>query len=158
MKIVNNIKYKILMLFLISTINCISQSKKETVYILFDGNSKEKCRLEVEYSSDNDGRLDGYQTVNKYRKKYKNNRIIFEIYNENFVFDKQKFEPDTCSVQNFNKIKLETIESINKKVKDSDLGYLFKNSLFNKIYLVEKISETRIIKYEVYWAGELTSE
>lgn len=47
---------------------------------------------------------------------------------------------------------------MNKKVIDSGLGYLFKNSIFKEIYVIEKISENKYIKYKVSWGGESSSK
>ncbi|MGY0408911.1 MAG: hypothetical protein ACWIPJ_11285, partial [Polaribacter sp.] len=66
---------KYILIFLIS-INLFSQSEKETVYLFFDGNSKEKCKIIVESTYENPK---GIEIVKKYRKEYKKGKIIFHI-------------------------------------------------------------------------------
>ena len=60
----------IIFILLFSPLVILSQTeKKETVYLLFDINSKEKCIIE-----DGDGNS---SKLNKYRKEYRENKIYF---------------------------------------------------------------------------------
>ncbi|MGG8498101.1 hypothetical protein ACQY1Q_16975 [Tenacibaculum sp. TC6] len=135
-----------------------SQENKETIYLLFNNDNKKTCKVETEFSHDNDGVIDGYKTTGKYRKKNTKNFIYFNICDEKFSFNRKKNKVDTCNIYYLKNIKFSTIDYINKKVKSSNLGYLFKNSIFKNIYIIEKISEKTIVKYKVSWAGETSIE
>ncbi|AIM61049.1 hypothetical protein IZU89_11485 [Cellulophaga lytica] len=134
-----------LILFLVSTLICFSQEKKkETVFILFNAISNEKCKVPVEGK--------GYKKLNKFRKEYEDygNIINFKICNETFSFNKTKSVKDTCSVKILNKLKIVDLEYvINKKNKN-----ILKYNPFDKIYIEEKISNNKIIKYGVVWIDE----
>ncbi len=133
--------------------NGFSQSKKETVYLFFDSANNEKCKVEVEFSSDNDGKLDGYSLIKKYRKEVYKKNITFYICKESFILD-IKDKIDTCSTKYLNKIHFDTIETIEKKRVASKHINVFKNSVFQKIYIVEKLKD-KIIKYPVIWTTDL---
>jgi hypothetical protein len=134
-------------LFLVS-FSIISQNKKETVYLLFDNHSKEKCKIEVEQTYEN---KEGIDVVKKYRKeKERKNHITFYICEEIFTLDK-KSKIDTCDVKYLSKIKFETLQTLESKRGISK--YAFKNSVFKKIYLVEK-QKDKIIKYPVVWTTD----
>ncbi|MFD0992833.1 hypothetical protein [Tenacibaculum geojense] len=136
-----------LILFLVSTLMCFSQErKKETVYILFDNQSNEKCIVE-------DGSGNSLN-VNKFRKEYEDygNIINFKICNETFGFNKTKSFKDTCSIKALENIKLVDFEYLIKKYNSLNE---FKHHVFDKIYFVEKISKNKIIKYEVGWVDEI---
>lgn len=135
-------KYIIIIIFLF-TFNSYSQGEKEVVYLLFDNNSLEKCTLE----DGNGNKL----KVNVYRKELRNDNTIFNICEEIFFLDK-RYQIDTCSLEYLKKIKFETLKTIEYKRKHSK--YVFKNSVFKKIYLVEK-QKNKIIKYPVIWNTDM---
>jgi hypothetical protein len=149
-------KIYVLVITLLTPFIAFSQSiEKEIVYVLFYDNSIEKCKIEVEYSSDNDGKLDGYQIIKKYKKDSKGEKINFHICDETFIYTEHVSTIDTCSVNFLNKIEPKNLDYLlNKYAK----GNNFKHHVFEKIYIIEKISENRIVKYEVYWSGEWTIE
>mgnify|MGYP006090942737 CR=1 FL=1 len=123
--------------------NLHSQEKKETVFLLFDSNNKKTCST---------GESTKYgEIVNKYRKEERKNRTIFYICEEAFVLDKRD-KIDTCNIKYLRKIKLETLQTIESKRGVSK--YAFKNSIFEKIYLIEK-QNNKIIKYPVIWNTDL---
>lgn len=134
-------------------INAFSQSKKETIYLLFDSNSRDKCKIEVEQTYEN---KKGIEFVKKYRKEKKRIGFIdFYICDEKFVFNKVKNKKNTCSI---NSIKKHTIKDIDYMKEKYQKGNDFKHHAFEKIYIAEKISDEKFIKYEVYWSGEWTIE
>jgi hypothetical protein len=126
-------------------VQTFSQSKKEIVYLLFKTNSSEKYKVE-----DGNGNS---RNINKYRKKKGKDRVTFYIYEESFVLDK-KYKIDTCNIKYLNKIKFETVQTINNKKEVLKDKYFFKNSIFEKIYLVEKYKD-KIIKYRTIWNTDL---
>ncbi|MGG8496277.1 hypothetical protein ACQY1Q_07650 [Tenacibaculum sp. TC6] len=136
---------KFIYLFIYSLIcNIHSQEKKETVYLLFDSKNKKTCII---------GESNKYgEIVKKYRKEERKNRITFFICKESFVLDK-KDKIDTCDIKYLNKIKFETLQTMESKRGVSK--YVFKNSIFEKIYLVEKYKDI-IIKYPVIWNTDST--
>ena len=136
-----NIIYLFIYLF---TYNIKSKKKKETVYLLFDSKNKKTCII---------GESKKYgEIVNKYRKEERKNRITFFICEESFVLDRRG-KIDTCDVKYLSKIKFETLQTIESKKGASK--YAFKNSIFEKIYLIEKHKD-KIIKYPVIWNTDST--
>lgn len=140
-------KHIYVLIFLISA-NLFSQSEKETVYLLFNKNNKEKCKINVEQTYEN---KKGISFVNKYRKEERKNRTIFYVCEEVFVLDRRD-KIDTCNIKYLSKIKFETLQTMESKRGISK--YAFKNSIFEKIYLVEKYKD-KIIKYPVIWNTDL---
>lgn len=136
-----NIIYLVLYL---SICNIHSQEKKETVFLLFDSNNKKTCVI---------GESTKYgETVKKYRKEKKEQRITFYICEEIFTLDRRS-KIDTCNVKYLNNIKFETLQTMDSKRGASK--YAFKNSVFEKIYLIEKY-KNKIIKYPVVWSTDST--
>ena len=100
----------ILILSLITPFFIFSQiENKETIYLLFDLNNKEKNIL-IEDGAGNS------EKVNKYRKKYVGNVILFYIGEETFGFNKSKSKKDTCSINFLKYIKLADINYLTKKL------------------------------------------
>lgn len=137
-------------------LNIYSQEKKEEIYLFFNNSNNKKCKIEVEYSHDNDSKLDGYNMVKKYRKEQKKNRVIFHICDEKFFFNPKEQKRDTCSINSLKKLNIKSIDYVKKKYQK---GNDFKYHLFKQINIVEKISDTKIVKYfDVYWCCEWVSE
>ena len=139
----------ILSLFLIVSFTCFSQKQakeKETVYLLFDEQSKEKCKVDVEGK--------GFLNMNKFRKGYwdNGNIIVFKICDETFTTHKTKSYKDTCSVKALDNLKFVDFDYLVKKY---DSVYEFKHHVFEKIYFIERISKDKIIKYEVGWIDDI---
>lgn len=134
--------------------NCCAQEKKETIYLLFDNNNKETCKIEAEFSSDNDEILDGYKKIKKYRKIENKKRTTFYICEESFLLDRRN-KIDTCDIKYLSTIKFETLQTIESKRVISK--YAFKNSVFEKIFLIEK-QKDKVIKYPVIWNTDLVQK
>ncbi|WP_299157723.1 hypothetical protein [uncultured Tenacibaculum sp.] len=138
----------ILYILLFNNVHLNAQENKETIYLSFNEHSKEKYVIEDGIGND--------LLIKKYRKKRKGNRTIFYIGEESFVLDK-KNKIDTCNIKYLNKIKFETLKSIEKKrVKEMNTNF-FKNTVFKKIYLIEK-QKDKIIKYPVLWTTSFTEK
>lgn len=130
--------------------------KKEEIYLFFDKTSNKKSKIAVESSKDNDGIFDGYIIIKKYRKELKKYRIIFHILDEKFFFNPREQKIDTCSIRSLKKLNIKTLDFIKEKY---DKGNNFKHHFFKQINIVEKISETKIVKYfNVHWCCEWTIE
>ena len=125
---------------------CFSQKKdkKETVYLLFNTHSTEKCTVPVEGK--------GYVNKSKYRKEYQGEYVFFKICDEIFTAHKTKSFKDTCSIKALENIKLVNIKYLKDKYNSS---YYFKHHVFKKIYFIEKLPNNKIIKYEVGWNDEI---
>lgn len=133
-------------LFFLLYLYSFSQEKndKEIVYLLFDTTSKERCLIE-----DGSGNS---KYLNKYRKEYQDqgNIICFKICNERFTANKTKSLMDTCSIEVLLNIKVVDIEYLNNKKTKNILKY----NPFEKIYLLEKFSKNKVVKYEVLWIDD----
>jgi len=75
--------YIYILTFMIS-MKSFSQSKKEVVYLIFDKNNTEKCKINVEQTYENK-KVKSF--VKKYEKEKKNDKIIFNICDEKFIFN-----------------------------------------------------------------------
>lgn len=129
----------IILFFLLTYINSFSQTKKETIYLLFPINNQETCKIE--------NGIGNYSKVKKFRIENKKNSIYFYVCDEKFVFNKLKYLKDTCNVKILSNINIKKIPYLLNKYKKNKE---FKHNLFN-IFIVEKISRDRIVKYEVKW-------
>lgn len=128
-------------ILLFSCFFCFAQKEnKETVYLLFDTTSEDKCKVDVEGK--------GYLLLNKYRKEHGQKRSYLYICNETFAFSKKK--NDTCSIKALDDIKFVDL----KYIKDKKSKNVMKYNPFKKIYLVEVISKEKIIKYDVTWIDD----
>lgn len=132
-------KISLILAFLFLSISYAQE--KETVYLNFDLNSKETCKTPKEGG--------GYLNIKKFRNiKQKNKDIDFYICKELFLF-KSGLKPDTCTIKYLKNIKISKIEDLKKIVKIENPLYPFK--VFEKVYLVDKINDSTIVKYDVKW-------
>ncbi|EDP95284.1 hypothetical protein U8527_15810 [Kordia algicida OT-1] len=135
---------KIITLFLVfSCFYCLAQQKqKETVYLLFDKTNKEKCKVLTENK--------GYVYLNKYRKNKKGSITEFKICGETFSIRKQGVK-NIYSAQVLDTLKLIDLEYLKQK---HTVSNDFKHRIFEKVYFIEKISQNKIIQYEVFWVDD----
>lgn len=121
------------------------EKEKEVVYLMFDPGSTEICNIPKEQQ----GRYHGIEKAKKYEKiRQKDGRIDFYICRELFQLDKLK-KIDTCLTEQVINIKFSEIEDLIEKVNREN--YLYPSTLFDKIYIFEKISDDQIAKYKVKW-------
>jgi len=133
--------YLLIYLF-VSNIHC--QEKKETIYLFYDLKEKKKCFKED--GSGNNLKIDFY------KKERKKGKIIFHICDEKFLFDPKKQKKDTCSIKSLKNINFTNLDYIKDKYQK---GNDFKHHVFKQIIIVEKISETQVVKYfNIYWCCE----
>lgn len=146
------INYIYILTFMIS-MKSFSQSKKEVVYLIFDKNNTEKCKITVEQTYENK-KVKSF--VKKYQKEKKNDKIIFNICDEKFIFNYENQKRDSCKIKSLNKFNIKNLDYLkNKYVK----GKEFKHHTFEEINIIEIISNNQIVKYyNVYWSGEWTIE
>ncbi|WP_046758701.1 hypothetical protein [Kordia jejudonensis] len=131
------------LLLLLSTFFCFAQKQeKETVYLLFDNMNEDKCN--VEDGSGNSEKLNKYRKLNDTKISY----LI--ICNEYFAYDYKKSKVDTCSINILANLKIVDLAYIEKKKSENVMRY----NPFKKIYIIEKISDTKVIKYDVTWIGD----
>lgn len=139
-------------LIFFSYVSIFSQTEKETVNVFFS-NEKATCKIDVEQTHKNKKGLD---FIEKYKKEYFKNKIVFNICDEKFIFDFNKQKKDTCSIKNLKKINIKNLDYLKKKYKN---GKEFKHHTFKQINIIEKISDNKIVKYySVYWKGEWSIE
>lgn len=117
-----------------------SQTEKETVYLLFDRTSDEKCEVDIEGK--------GMSNVQKYRVSQKKGGYRFYICDEKFDFLKPC--ADTSSIKHIKNYKIVDLKYIVEKKNNE----ILRDNPFKKIFLIEKISEHRLVKYEVIWVDE----
>ena len=136
-------KFIILLLFSLNSFYLFSQEEKETVYLLFDEDNKDSCRIDVEWGEDGDDKVDGYKMVKKYFKE----GSVISICDEIFLAHKKKDTLFLKEVEN----KLVDFDYI---VNKHDNSNEFKHHVFKKIYFIEFISEEKVVIYEVTWNDE----
>ncbi|WP_019037864.1 hypothetical protein [Psychroflexus tropicus] len=136
------ITFSLLVLF--SILSFSQNEKDKTIYLLFDEQSKEKCKVPVEGK--------GYQNLNKFRKEIHGEYIYFKICDEIFSIHKTKSFKETCPIEYLDSIELVDINYLKEKY---DSENELKHHVFDKIFFIEKISEKKIIKYEVSWVDEI---
>ncbi|CAD0006232.1 MULTISPECIES: BTB/POZ domain-containing protein [Flavobacterium] len=88
------------------------------------------------------------------------NIIFFNIKNQRFKYIKNYHKTDTCSFSSLKKIKIITIDQLIKDEYKEHLKRTKENNLkipaplnhYNsKVFIIEKVSSEKIIKYEVEW-------
>lgn len=151
----NNLCFIILMVF--TTIN--AQKTKKDFDNFYSGNNKQKPIKYVLFDKEKN---------NDSQKKNNKNKIYFHIKSESFIFDMKNHKRDTCSIDVLKKIKLENpidlqrdeyeyfikkLEEFEKKTKQTIPKSLpiSQQHLYFKVYVIEKINNEKIVKYEVDW-------
>lgn len=116
--------------------------KEETIYIQFNSHSNKVYSYETSNGK--------YAKEMIYRKEKKGNgNYHFYIGKELFSFNSKKNIIDTCSVEKLKHISFTPIKKAKKKVDKTNGLYPYK--VFNKVFLVEKINDSVIVKYDVKW-------
>ncbi|OUL64270.1 hypothetical protein [Flavobacterium sp. AJR] len=107
-----------------------------------------------------------FDNVNGNEKKENENKIYFYVGNQTFIFNSSKDEIDTCAVNYLKKIKLDFPDDLQKdaykyykeKKREEEKKMNLKNpilfpvkdfSTYFKIYILEKIADNKVVKYEV---------
>ncbi|MCW9706978.1 hypothetical protein [Fodinibius salsisoli] len=134
-----------LFLILLPAVCLAQQVLLDTVYIFFDTSSTETCTVDVEGK--------GYQEVSKFRKEDIENYKIFDICSEEFVFVKNKASKDTLVLRKRSDIQFQDIGFLTEAYKNAK-PKKFKHNIFDQIYIVEKISKDKYIRYSVGWVDE----
>lgn len=131
-----------IILALIAPMICLSQIKNEdSAFLLFDGNNDDKCKIEVEGK--------GFEYVKKYRKTYQENFDTFYICDLQFRFDRS-LTKDIYSIQYLDEVEIVDTELIKRKKSETILKY----NPFENIYLLEKITPNKIVRYRVQWMDQ----
>ena len=134
-------KKSLLIVVLLNAFVVLAQgNEKEEVFILFDLTSDKKCLIE-----DGSGNFN-YEKF--FRKKRETKRIIFHVCDQEFGFEINQPIDTLNSIKNLN---IKGIDYIKRKYQE---GNDFKHHVFKKIYILEKLSNDRILKYDVTWCCE----
>lgn len=119
---------------------CFSQKKlKQKKYLHFDATSKKTYTIEV------NGKIIAEPYYSKGVKK--NGNITFYICKEMFYSDQK--EIDTCKIEYLKNVKMSDLSILKKDVNRTNPLYPYK--VYPNLYLVEKISDSTIVKYKVKW-------
>ena len=147
-----NIGYILLLLFIGTIVN--AQSKDSDFERFYRGD--EKYLKPIKYVLFDE---------NKNDKKDEGDEIYFYINNQRFFFNSKKHKIDTCSIDFFNKIKLENPTDLteneweyfkrkvreykrNSAIKAMPLSNVHK---YFKVYILKKTNDNKVLKYEVDW-------
>ena len=135
-----------------------AQTKSSDYFSLYKGG--EKYLKPVKYI------LFEIQKDNEVEKKEDESKIYFYIKRQRFIFDLKKHKKDTCSTVILKKLKLENAENLQNeaceffKKKKDEVEKQKKVTLiyppvgcqsYFKVYIIEKINNNELIKYEVDW-------
>ena len=150
---------KFICLLLCLVINFINaQTKSSDYFSLYKGG--EKYLKPVKYI------LFEIQKDNETERKEDESKIYFYIKRQRFVFDLKKHKKDTCSTAILKKLKLENAGNLQNeaceffKKKKGEVEKQKKVTLaypsagcqsYFKVYILEKINNNELIKYEVEW-------
>ena len=137
-------KHFIIILFLFIFKTSIAQ-QNEIIYLWFNPKSNETCNIPKSERGRYHSEINDVKNV---KIKQKEGGIDFYICNELFAWTK-KSEIDTCSIKYLDKIKFSNILDLIKIVNNKNP--LYPEKVFKKVYLVEKVNDTMIVKYDVKW-------
>ena len=136
---------KFIMIFMLNFLTSFSQEKnKEVVNLFFNTQSDDTCKVSVEGK--------GYVNLKKYRKDRVSDIIYFKICGEKFTSDKKVGIKDICSTEVLNNTNFVDLDYLIERYKSQSK---FKHNVFKKIYFYEKISENKMVKYEVNWVDQM---
>lgn len=126
--------------------SCVAQDKsEEIVFLHFENNSDATCDI----SEEQQGRFSGKTETKKYKKiSQKNGEIHFYICKELFIFSNNKAK-EILKSDYLKNIKFSAIKDLINQVHESNP--LYPDKAFDKIYIIEKISDKKITKYKVKW-------
>ena len=134
-----------------------AQEKQDTAYLYFDTIDTAICQIDVAYIARH---AEDGSKIKMYEKMMNDGDgvIFFYICGEMFNFNPSHNEKDTFNVsclQQIDFVKLEDmIEVVNEETNKAfipHLAYLYPDSYFKEIYIVEKINEKQVVRYNVYW-------
>jgi hypothetical protein len=134
----------IIILILLPCFSIAQNNNKESVYLIFDTNTNEKCIVE-----DGSGNS---EELNAFRKEFQGNLIFFHVFNESFLHNTKSKKSKSISLDDLDNLKRVDINyMVHKKSKN-----VMKYNPFEKIYIVEKKSDGSYTKYEVTWIDDWT--
>ena len=121
----------------------------DTAYLYFDANSDATCLPE------NVETVDKNRRISKYGKTINDHIIRFSVCLEKFNFNVREDRADTLNVSYLQQVKFaeteDMIEVIDKREKKIPFSYLNPDSAFEEIYIVEKINDRQVVRYDVFW-------
>lgn len=132
--------------FLVSS-DGIAQDKS-IVHLFFDDDIEKKTGEDEASDS----------TIINHSNNHRSNtcqKIVQENGTIDFYIDKQFFEwegsreKDTCTIEAIGKITFSNIGDLIKKVEETNP--LYPSSVFEKVYIVEKLGNNQFVKYDVEW-------
>ena len=132
-------KFIILLLFSLNSFYLFSQEEKETVYLLFDVDSQEKCKVAAPD--------DKYQNIKKYKKNIKTDFITFTICEHIFEHIKGRHKIETSARDSLSKLNIKDIDYLFDK---DNKGVLYRIENGINTFIVEEINNSKIIIYEVH--------
>ncbi len=119
--------------------------QKETVFLYFDANNQETCTI----SNSQTGRFHSDKPVKRYEKIIQEDKTInFYICNELFKFSSNS-SVDTLSIDLIDTLSFSSIQDLLDKA--SRENPLYPANSFEKVFLIEKINDSTVVKYDVKW-------
>ena len=124
----------------------------DTAYLYFDANSDVTCLADIE---EDVGNANDKGDIKKYEKTINDHIISFYVCLEMFNFNVREDRADTLHVSYLQQVKFaeteDMIEVIDKREKKIPFSYLNPDSAFEEIYIIEKINNRQVVRYNVLW-------
>ena len=124
--------------------NSIAQ-QKEVVYLLFDSKSESPCIIPESQRGRYHSEID---KVKDLKLKQKDGSVVFYICKESFHWDNNS-KIDTCVNKNLEKIRFSNLSDLIRTVNNENP--LYPNKVFKNVYLIEKVNDSVLLKYNVDW-------
>lgn len=119
----------------------------DTAYLYFDTTSEATCRVDIGG--------EGKKEREKYTKIINGNRLDFYVCREWFYFYLDEDNQDTLDISYLQQIEFAEIEEmikvVDRREKTMSFSYLSPDSAFEEIYVVEKINDRKVVRYNVFW-------
>ena len=123
----------------------LSAQKKQTIYLMFDSKNQESCTL----SKGDRGRFHNTNETKKYEKiSTQNGEIDFYLCKELFTLNKKE-KVETYPIGYLKNFKFSRLQDLKKVVNKENP--LYPHKIFKKVYIIEKINDSIIVKYDVKW-------
>lgn len=126
----------------------VFSQEKQSVYILFDSSNDEPC---IVTKNDSHKFNEASSNSKKHEKiKSNSNEYMYRFYicKEQFLLKKET-KVDTFSIDYLKKINTSKISTLKKII--NDINPLYPSKVFDKVFLIEKINDSTIVKYDVIW-------
>ncbi|KGO78814.1 hypothetical protein Q763_16640 [Flavobacterium beibuense F44-8] len=123
-------------------------SQEEVAYLYFKKDSIGQCEISMYRNGEKSSNIDYV-----FKKDTINDRVIFTLCKEKFVFNHKKNNISIIDRKDIEKINFFNINKLLDKV-EAEWPETNKSNAFKKIYIIEKRDNERYLKYLVEWTDK----